>query len=32
MRPLISVPSKNEIKNPMLFFAADRVGVELTYK
>lgn len=31
MRPLVSIKSHNIIKDPMIFFAADRVGKEYSY-
>lgn len=31
LRPLISIASQNEIKNPVLFFASDRVGTEYSF-
>lgn len=31
MRPLISVTSQGDIKPPVLFFAADRVGQEYSF-
>lgn len=31
MRPMISVSSQNDIKPPVVFFAADRVGREYSF-